>query len=299
MDMPETSELHAFVRIADAGSVSGAAQDLGLPRATVSRRLARLEERLGVRLIHRTTRRLHLTDAGDALYPKARAIVVAVQAASQAVALQDPNEPSGLLRVSVPPLSQPGLRNLLLRFLQRYPRVDLEVVSTSRHEDLLAGNIDVAWRAGVHFDPGLVARRLLSTDLVALATPAYLARAGTPETLADLEHHTCLLGYARGERPATHWPLRDGGKVRVHGRLVSNQLTLLSDAVRRDLGIAMLPAAWIQDGGPPLTRILPEVLGATSQVALVYPDRRLLKPAVRAFVDFVVEDVRVTPLWRD
>lgn len=301
MDLPETSELQAFVRIVQAGSLSGASQELAVPRATLSRRLARLEERLGVRLVHRTTRRLHLTDAGEAFYPQARDVVGAVQAASDAVALHSQSEPTGLLRVSVPPLTQHGPRALLLDFLERYPKVELEVSSSTRHEDLLAGHIDVAWRAGVRLDPGLVARKLTRTDVVAVASPAYLARRGTPQSVDELVHHTLLLGFDRGVRAATRWPLRDGGHVAVQGRLVSNQLSLLHDAVVRGLGIAMLPAAWegdTSDTGDALVPVLPTVLGASSQVALVYPNRRLLKPAARAFVDFVVERMAQDPLWR-
>ena len=298
MEAPETSELQSFVQVVDAGSISKAAQELAIPRATVSRRLARLEERLGVRLMHRTTRRLRLTDAGEEFYHHARAIVLAVDVASLSVQ-RDEGRPSGLLRISVPPMTEPGFRRILVAFMQRYPDVVLEVTSSSRHEDLVAGNIDLAWRAGERLDPGLVARKLVVAEVVAVASPAYLTRAGTPRSVAELGQHDCLLGFARGERPATHWPLRDGGRVRVVAKLVSNELSLLADAARAGLGIALIPAPYLSvdfaEGS--LVPVLEDALGATSQVALVYPDRRLLKPAVRAFVDFVVESLDSQPLW--
>jgi DNA-binding transcriptional LysR family regulator len=145
-------------------------------------------------------------------------------------------------------------------------------------------------RAGTELDPGLVARRLATSEVRGVAAPAYLARAGVPITADDLAHHTCLLGFARGERPATHWPLRDGGKVRVRGRLISNDLRLLVDAARRGLGVALFPALVYEAemAAGELVPVLPDVLGATSVVARVYLDRKLTRAAVRAFVDHVV-----------
>jgi len=298
IDPPETSQLQAFIAIADAGSISGGAVELALPRATVSRRLQRLEEQLGVRLVQRSTRALRLTDAGELFYGQARAIVLAVEAASLVVRA-DAGRPSGLLRISVPPMSEPAFRAMLLAFMEAYPDVELEVSSSTRYEDLVNGNIDLAWRAGVDIDSALVARRLLLTELVAVAAPAYLQRAGRPMTLSELDRHDCLLGFARGERPTTHWPLRDGGTVRVRGKLVSNELALLLDAVRRGLGIALVPehlvSAEVARGA--LEPVLQGVVGTTSHVALVYTERRLMKPAVRAFVDFVVAWIQEQGLW--
>jgi len=289
---PETSELKAFVRIADVGSLSGAARELELPRATISRRLSRLEERLGVRLVRRTTRQLRLTDAGEELYRHAREIVLAVDAAAQAVR-RDDGEPRGLLRVSTPPMDDAILRGILLDFVARYPEVELELIASTRHEDLVARNIDVAWRASVDLDPGLIARRLMSTELIAVASPAYLDRAGAPASPDDLMAHHCLVGFTRGERPATHWPLLSGGQVRVRGRLISNDLRALHDAARRGLGVALLPrvfcAADLAAGS--LRPVLPGALGAPSHVSLVFPDRKLLKPAVRAFIDHMVASI--------
>ncbi|MEZ4241445.1 MAG: LysR family transcriptional regulator [Myxococcota bacterium] len=286
-DPPETTELQAFVHIVEAGSVAAAAAELDVPRATVSRRLARLEDRLSVRLLRRTTRRIGLTDAGEELYPHARSIVHAVEAASEAVR-RDDDVPRGLLRVSVPPSTDGRFSSLFLAFLATYPEVQLEVLASSRLEDLVVSGIDVALRAGTTLDPGLIARQLHASDAVAVASPAYLERAGTPATPADLAHHACLVGYARGERPATHWPLWSGGRVRVDGRLVSNDLSLLHAAALAGVGIALLPqmlAGEHVDRGR-LVVVLDGVVGGRTQLALVYPERQHLKPAVRAFIDF-------------
>ena len=194
-----------------------------------------------------------------------------------------------VLRVSVPPVLSVELRATLLDFLDRYPDVKLELIASAVSEDLRAQNIDVAWRATTELAPDLIARKLFKSPVTAVAAPAYLARHGAPRSPADLAAHACLRGFARGIRPTTHWPLTDGGSVRVKGRLVANDLLILYDAALRGDGIALLPETWsgdaLADGR--LVRVLPDQLGVMAQVALVYPNRRLLKPAVRAFVDFV------------
>ncbi len=289
MDLPETAELQALVATVQAGSISGAARELSVPRATVSRRLARLEERVSARLLRRTTRRLRLTDAGEELYAHARAIVGAVEQATRTVSLQD-DTPRGLLRVSVPPLEAGGLRDSLLDFALRYPEVQLEVQATTRHVDLVAGNIDVGWRAGPTLDPALIARRLASSELWAVATPAYLERSGRLTKVEELVEHACLVGFERGERPATRWPLLDGGRARVRVRLASNDLGLLLGAVQADQGVALLPAGAVRSDveGGRLERVLPGLVGARTDISLVFLERRLMKPALRAFLEHAV-----------
>ncbi len=248
---------------------------------------------MGLRLINRTTRRLQLTMAGEELYRHARAVVTAVEAAVEAVRRND-GRPRGLLRISVPPLHSEDFMGMLLDFAERYPGVELELLVSSRHEDLIARNIDLAWRAGTELDPGLVARTVYRTEMIGVASPAYLDRAGVPSSPDDLREHSCLLGFARGERPATHWPLREGPPIRVRGRLVANDVVLLLDAARRGMGIGLLPTVILGDAlaSGELVQVLPGVLGTELVVALVYPHRRLMRPAVRAFVDYVTERLR-------
>jgi len=294
-DPPETAELLAFVAVIDNGSIAAAADELGLPRATISRRLARLEERLATRLIRRTTRQLALTDAGRELDPHARRIVEAVQQAAKSLQLAD-GAPRGLLRVSAPPGPAGLFDDVLVEFMARYPHVQLEVERSTRQVDLVAGGFDVALRATSHLHPGLVARRLATVSVGVVAAPSYLARQGTPRDPADLADHAALVGYDRGERPSTHWPLLDGGSVRVNARMASNDLGLLGRAAAAGEGLALLPAplcaAAIADGS--LRPILPMV-GALSQLALVYAEKAHLAPAVRAFVDHVAS--RLPTQW--
>ena len=178
-DPLETAELLAFARTVQAQSLTRAAAELKLPRATVSRRLQRLEERLGVRLLRRTTRRLALTDAGEVLYRHARLILDAVRDAELSV--QRTDAVRGRLRISVPPVT-PMFQGLLCDFIERYPDVRLEVHASARHVDLIAEGYDLALRAGVAPDSGLVGRTLYRQRLTAVASPAYLARRGTPQS---------------------------------------------------------------------------------------------------------------------
>ncbi|HVK63969.1 MAG TPA: LysR family transcriptional regulator [Polyangium sp.] len=289
MDDPlETSELLAFAKTVEARSLSRAAVELGVPRATISRRLARLEERLGVRLLRRTTRSLALTDAGEALHRHARIVLEAVHHAEACVRKTD-DAVRGELRVSVPPMNGTSFGTMICDFARRYPEVRLHIHSTTQHVDLQRGGYDVALRASTDLEPGLVARRLARHPVLAVASPAYLEAHGTPRTRRDLRHHRCLMGFVRGELPQTQWPF-SGGKFQVEGALFTNDIHLLCDAALEGLGIALLPQVLVQphlESGA-LVHVLPGAIQAESHIAVVYPEREFLPPQVRAFIDAVV-----------
>jgi DNA-binding transcriptional LysR family regulator len=289
-DPPETVELEAFVAVVEEGSVAAAARSLNLPRPTVSRRLARLEERLEARLLHRTTRKQGLTDAGEELFRHARSILAAIRDATDALRRED-GVPRGLLRVSLPP-SDTRFRGLIPDFLVAFPEVSVEVEYGTRYVDLVADGFDVAVRAGRSpLSEGLIARRLATMRSTAYASPDYLARRGTPETPDALAEHTCLLSFAEGVRPVTHWPLKNAGSdgsdtIRVRGRLVSNDLPTLVHACAMGLGIALLPDRFVQDTDLALVPVLEDTVGADGHLSIVYAEREFMPPAVRAFVDF-------------
>lgn len=284
----ETSELVAFTRTVDAKSLSRAAAELGVPRATVSRRLQRLEERLGTRLLRRTTRSLVLTSAGDTFYRHARIVLDAVKDAEASVQ-RDGAALTGDLRVSVPPMLDEGFFAMLTAFAKAHPSVRLQVHFSSRHVDLRRDGYDVALRASTSLEPGLVARTLGRTQVIAVASPAYLAERGTPRRRKDLADHRCLLGFARGELPQTHWPI-GGAQVHVEGMFFTNEIRLLADAAMRGLGIALLPRTLVEAdlARGTLVQVLPSVLEQESRISIVYPERELVPPQVRAFVDAVV-----------
>lgn len=296
-ELTETSELQAFGHVVEGGSVAAAARELNLPRATVSRRLARLEERLGVRLLHRTTRKQGLTDAGEELFRHARAILGAIADAEGALRQRD-TTPRGLLRVSMPPF-QHSFGGLFPAFMKKYPEVQLEVDWSTRYVDMVAEGFDVAMRAGHSpLESGLIARRFQRMAMSAWASPAYLAARGTPANPEALADHACLRGFVKGVRPVTQWPLVDGGHVRVDGPLVSNELAVLVDAMHHGLGIALLPDAYVTHTASDVSpvRVLEGQVGAYGGLAMVYPEREFLPPAVRAFVDHVVDWFDTRPM---
>jgi DNA-binding transcriptional LysR family regulator len=298
-DLPETSELLTFARVVETRSISRAARELGVPRPTVGRRLARLEERLGVRLIKRTTRTMALTDAGEQLYRRARAVLEAVRDASRSVQRED-GAVRGLLRASIPPMQGMAFGAFIAEFSERYPDVRVELEASSRYVDLVAGGFDVAIRASTELAPGLIARPLAKSRLYAVAAPSYLQGAPAIKRSSDLAKHQCLSGFDRGEHPATHWPLLNGGRVAIEPRLVSNDLMILRDAMLSGLGIALLPEPSVRDdlAEGRCACVLPNAVGATATIAVVYADRELVPPAVRAFIDAVVRWFEQSPIVR-
>jgi DNA-binding transcriptional LysR family regulator len=287
--MLETAELLALATIVEAKSLSGAAAKLGVPRATIGRRLARLEERLGVRLLRRTTRSLALTDAGEAFHRHARIVLDAVAQAELSVRKVD-DAIRGNLRVSLPPMGVGAdLLTVLSDFAQAHPEVRLQAHFASQHVDLRRDGYDVALRASTELEPGLVARTLARVRMIGVASPAYLAASGTPRSRADLRRHRCLMGFTRGEVPETHWPMANGGKLQLEGCLFTNNLNLLREAAVRGLGIAFLPTLAIESEleQRALVQVMPGVLETSATLALVYPEREFLPPQIRAFVDTI------------
>lgn len=290
-DPLETAEIAAFARAVEARSLSRAAAELGVPRATLSRRLARLERRLGVRLLRRTTRSLALTDAGESFYRHSRSVLEAVRTAEESVRRVD-DAVRGTLRVSVPPLLPASFRELVCSFMLRYPEVKLSVHASSRHVDLRRDGYDVALRATSALEPGLIARRLAREPVLCVAAPTYLAaHGGAPRTRRELGKHRCLMGFSRGELPESDWRFTSGGALHVDGVFHSNEIELLRTAAVRGLGIAYLPLtavfADLERGA--LVAVLPKVLRGEAVIALVHLEREFVPPVLRAFIDAVVE----------
>jgi len=287
--MPLTEGFVEFTAIVEAGSIRGAARDLGMSRATVHRHLEELEARMGLRLLHRTTRSLAPTRAGAELYRHARRIVADAQAATEAVRALD-DHPRGLLRISVPPEAN-AMAPMLLAFAETYPDVQLEVDASSAHVDLRSAQVDVAIRAGRVRDADLMGRTLTRHHSRCVAARSYLEARGTPSTAADLADHDLLLAYDAGRTPQRTWPLLDGGTVRVQGRIASNDLMLLARAAAAGHGIMLGPASLLErvfsDDDPAIT-VLEDVVGTRSSVSLVWTDSEYLQPKVRAFIDHVV-----------
>jgi DNA-binding transcriptional LysR family regulator len=284
-DLLETAELAAFVCAVDAGSVSRAAKELAVPRATLGRRLERLERRVGARLVRRTTRSFVPTEEGRILYARAKAALAAVRDAADSVG-RHTGAIRGRVRISTPPLGGWILSDVITEFLAAHPDVTLEVSASTAWVSFEDDGYDLAVRATTRLDPGLVRRPIGEARLVAVASPTYLAARGTPRRAAELTKHACILGYARGEVPTRDWPT-PSGTIRVDGPLATNELGLARDAACAGLGIALLPETVVASSiaAGELVELLRGEVGTMSTIAVVYPERKLLRPAVRAFVE--------------
>ncbi len=278
--------MREFLAVIAAGSISAAARALNLPRATLSRRLSTLEADLGVRLLHRRTNRLILTEAGEELRRRAMRILSDVDSAWNAVRRLD-NTPRGLLRVSV---TGPHFAELFSDFLCEFPDVRLEVQSTTRHVDLIAEGVNVAVRIGPVKDQNLIARRIHTDRLVAVASPGYLSACGTPSSPDELAAHNCIVGFAGEWTPSRTWPLLNGGDIPISGRLSANEVELVLNATLKGIGIALLPSAIVSSHlrKGTLVAVLPDEVGAEIPVNLVYADREFVDPKIRTFVDRAV-----------
>lgn len=288
LDPVETAELLAFTRVVEAKSLSRAAVELGTPRATIGRRLARLEQRLGTRLLRRTTRSLALTEAGELFYRHARIVLEAIAQAEASVRTTD-DVMRGDVRLSSLPITDDSFFAMITAFAKQHPEVRVQVDFSTRIVDLRRDGYDVALRAAAEIEPGLVARIVGRHQSIAVASPEYLAAIGSPRTAKDLRKHRCLTGFARGELPQSEWPV-GRGVMHVNGSFSSNDLVLVREAAVRGLGVALLPnflvADQLADGS--LVHVLPGVLGTQIRLAVVYLEREFLPPHVRAFVETLV-----------
>lgn len=288
--------LRAFERVAALGSLTAAATELGISLAAVSKRLAGFERRLGVRLLHRSTRRLSMTDEGRLLYPHAVQVVSGVQRAREAIT-QQRDAVSGVLRLTAPnSFGRRYLLPLLAEFEAQYPHLRLHLQLSDDVLDLVASGFDVAIRYGELSDSRLVARTLAENRRVLCASPAYLARRGVPQRLADLARHDCIV---IGTAPVAEWRFDHGAQmrsVRVEGHIVCNDGEAAHAMALQGMGIVMksvLDVAADLDEGR-LVQILPRLALSAAPLSLIYTHSQHLAPRVRAFVDFLVE--RLTPI---
>ncbi|MEN0063297.1 MAG: LysR family transcriptional regulator [Myxococcota bacterium] len=285
--MPSADRLQEFVAAVDAGSISAAATRLGIPRATLSRRLAELEDELGVPLLHRSPRGLGVTSAGSVLLSRARAALLEIASTWRAVRqLQD--TPQGPLRVSVPPTVM--LQDFFVKFALTYPEIDILVFGEPRQVDLVTEGFDVAMRIGVLRDDTVVARPIWSERYSLVASPAYLNAKGHPQAVHELATHRCILSHPQSGLEQREWPLLDGGSVGVHASVVVTEFVMGLHAAISGVGIMLLPEPMTQyyREQDRLVSVLPDRVGRQVTCYVAYPDRNLL-PHVRAFVDFAID----------
>jgi DNA-binding transcriptional LysR family regulator len=289
--------VHTFARVAEAQSFTAAARSLQLPKSSVSRAVSRLEEQLGVRLLERTTRKLHLTDVGRAYYESAVRGLHEIDDAERKVAeLQ--GEPRGLVRVTAPvDLDDHHLAKVVLDFVRKYPRIHLETSFSNRHVDLVAEGFDVAVRAGKLQDSSLVARRLGESDAWLFASPGYLARRGRPRTVAALAQHDCVLFRSRNETAT--WSLegpRGTETVEVRGSLHTDDFAFVRELLLGDAGIGLMPsmAGKAELETKRLKRVLPDYASRGASIYVVVPSAKHLPRRVSLFRDFLIA---AFPTW--
>lgn len=299
--MHRFEDLQAFVTVVEAGSFTAAADRLGVAKSAVSRRVSELEDRLGVQLLRRTTRRLNLTDTGRAFYEHGSRILADLDEAESAV-LQQHGELLGSLRVALP-LSF-GVRHMcepIADFSRRHPRVEFDLDLNDRRIDLLGEGIDVAVRIGQLRDSSLIARRLFDVRTVVCASQSYLDRHGSPRTPDDLGRHQCLL-YSNIPDP-WRWVWSDESgtrhEVRVNAALTASSGDFLLAAAIQGLGIALQPTfnAGEAIGRGQLVPLLTEYRWPVSPAWAVYPPTRHLSYRVRAFIDYLADYFSGTPAW--
>jgi DNA-binding transcriptional LysR family regulator len=292
-------EITIFAKVVGTGSLSAAARDLGISPALVSRRLASLEARLGVRLINRTTRSLHLTDEGAAYHETCTRVLADIEEADTAVSARRA-EPRGVLRVALPAsFGNQHVAPLVPKFAERYPDVQLALSLSDRAVNVVEEGFDLAIRIADLADSSLAARKLAPNRRVVCASPAYLRRHGTPRTPEDLAKHNCL-----ATDFAMNWGYRGPdakpGSVRVTGRYACDNWEVLREWALAGLGIA-LKSTWdvrrhLEDGS--LVSLFPGYTFATDvAIYAVYPHRRHLPAKTRAFIEFLAESFGPEPYW--
>jgi DNA-binding transcriptional LysR family regulator len=294
----DLSRLDLFVAVAETASFSRAGARMTVPKATVSRGIARLEADLGQQLFYRTTRRVTLTKAGQALYKRAAPQIVALRKAVTSLA-EEQERPSGILRITAPnDLGTSFLADLAARFSARYPAVRLDLELTSRHVDMVAEGFDVALRAaGRLADSSLIARKVSTVDIHLFASPSYLAQHGTPRTARQLDGHSMV------QFRAFHGPLRLRGPGRtvvckLTVRIVADDLSFVREALRAGAGVGLLPSFLARHdvASGTLVRVLPRYAAPQATLYLVHPAARHVPPNVVAFRDFVLQQLASQPI---
>ena len=300
--MDRVGDLALFLRVLDLGSITAAAHSLDLSVAVASQRLKRLEKELGVRLLHRTTRRLHPTPEGAALAEQGRVLVEELETLGAGLR-EAAQEIAGTLRMTMSAsFGRQYVSPRLPAFLARHPKLRLSIHLSDNVVDLVSEGFDLAIRIGVLDDSRLVARRIAPNRRVLCTSPDYLHRRGRPRTPGELADHDCLLLFGSGGRQDV-WRLGTptGGEVavRVQGRLESNFGEVLRDASLAGEGIVIHSLWHVADDlrAGRLEVVLPDYPLATTAISAVMPQRRLVPPRVRAFTEFLIEEFGDAPPW--
>jgi len=288
----DLNRVAVFVRVAEAGSFTAAARQLAAPVSSVSRAVSHLERELDVRLLHRTTSQLTLTEAGQQFLRRMQLLIGEAEEAARAVA-SFAAAPSGVVRITAPSnFAVPHLSGLMSALVQLYPELQIDLNLTNRTVDMIAEGVDLAIRGGILGDSTLVARKIAGGELGVYAAPAYLRRRGRPRRPAELVRHACL-SY-RGRNGKFPWRLRGPRgetTIDVSGPLVSDDMGFLCDAAGSGIGLALLP---IEVATPALragslVRVLPRYRYEGGGIYLVWPSQKLVPARVVVVREFLID----------
>ena len=291
--------MRVFVTVVDLGSQSAAADHLDLSRPVVSRYLAELEDWVGARLMHRTTRKLSLTAAGSEILPRCRQMLEL--SSDMQAAVSEPDEaPRGLLRISVSTsFGQAQLADAMAAYVKRFPGVSIDLQMLDRTVNLVDERIDLAIRTSNDLDPNLIARRLTVCRSLICASPAYLLEHPAPQQVEDLRLHNCLTHSYFGK---SLWHFEQAGEqvsVPVQGNISANEASTLLRAAMAGAGIAMLPSyqAHVHIRRGELIRLLPHAEPRQMNMYAVYASRKHMPQALRSLLDFLVLRFPPQPQW--
>jgi DNA-binding transcriptional LysR family regulator len=292
--------MRTYLAVVDTDSFTGAGRKLGKSKALVSKHVSELEDRLGARLLHRTTRSLGITDIGRAYYERALQILADVDTLEEEIR-SETGRPRGLLKITAPQtLGEITALEMVTAFRAKFPQVELDILLADRTVDLVAEGFDVALRVAAMTDSSLIARKLCDMRIRLCASPAYLKRRGVPAAPEDLEHHHCIVDTNIRWREAWRFD-RDGRQVTVKVRPVFsvNSASAVRDALLSGIGIGFCPefavAREIKDGR--LVTLFDDMTPTGLGVYLVYPHRNHLSAKVRAFLDFAIQWYTPLPPW--
>ncbi|TAU53772.1 LysR family transcriptional regulator [Rhizobium leguminosarum] len=297
--MPRTNlnDILIFMAVVDAGSFIAGGQAMGLSRSAAGKAVIRLEDRLGARLLNRTTRTLSLTDEGRMFYERGLQILASVDEAEASVAGQN-STPRGVLRLTVPDaFGRLVMLPLLEKYLRTWPDIQVEVSFTDRLADIDEEGFDLAIRisATTTLDTRLVSRVIASYKARLCASPSYLAERGEPGDIDDITAHDCLIFASRNQRQGWRFRGEGGPWVKAQGRsrLRLDSAEAIRDAALAGLGIALLPDFLVADDlvAGRLRQVLPSLETDDAKIVALYPDKRLLEPRVRRFIDLMVEEL--------
>lgn len=297
--MPRTNlnDILVFMAVVDAGSFIAGGQAMGLSRSAAGKAVIRLEDRLGARLLNRTTRTLSLTDEGRMFYERGLQILASVDEAEASVAGQN-STPRGVLRLTVPDaFGRLVVLPLLEKYLRAWADIQVEVNFTDRLADIIEEGFDLAIRisATTTLDTRLVSRVIASYKARLCASPSYLAERGEPGDIDDITAHDCLIFASRNQRQGWRFRGEGGPWVKAQGRsrLRLDSVQAIRDAALAGLGIALLPDFLVADDlvAGRLQQVLPSLETADAKIVALYPDKRLLEPRVRRFIDLMVEEL--------